>query len=72
MLMRQMSLPSMTRSLGAAVYSLLISRPFQRPFSLAAGTTLFEGALAFARERMTLPHGDVDRTLGQGLLLKLT
>ena len=37
------------RSLGAAVYSLLISRPFQRPFSLAAGTTLFEGALAFAR-----------------------
>ena len=28
------------------------------------------GALAFGRERMTLPHGDVDRTLGQGLLLK--
>ena len=37
------------RAQGAAVYSLLISRPFQRPFSLARGTTLFEGALAFAR-----------------------
>ncbi len=37
------------RSRGAAVYSLLISRPFQRPFSLADGTSLFEGALAFQR-----------------------
>ncbi len=37
------------RSLGAAVYSLLIARPFRRPFSLATGTTMFEGALAFDR-----------------------
>ncbi|MCR9093038.1 MAG: amidohydrolase family protein [bacterium] len=37
------------RSLGAAVYSLLIARPFERPFSLARGTTMFEGALAFHR-----------------------
>lgn len=37
------------RSLGAAVYSLLIARPFRRPFSLSTGTTLFEGALAFHR-----------------------
>ncbi len=37
------------RARGAAVYSLLISRPFQRPFSLAGGTSLFEGALAFQR-----------------------
>lgn len=37
------------RSQGAAVYSLLISRPFQRPFSLERGTTMFEGALAFHR-----------------------
>ncbi len=37
------------RARGAAVYSLLISRPFIRPFSLAKGTTLFEGALAFDR-----------------------
>ncbi len=46
------------RSLGAAVYSLLIARPFRRPFSLAAGTTLFEGALAFHRlfrEAQTVP-----------------
>jgi len=47
------------RSLGAAVYSLLIARPFRRPFSLAAGTTLFEGALAFHRlfrEARTVPE----------------
>lgn len=37
------------RSLGAPVYSLLIARPFERPFSLARGTTMFEGALAFHR-----------------------
>jgi N-acyl-D-amino-acid deacylase len=37
------------RAQGAAIYSLLISRPFQRPFTLAKGTTLFEGALAFHR-----------------------
>lgn len=38
-----------TRSLGAAVYSLLIARPFRRPFDLTRGTTMFEGALAFNR-----------------------
>lgn len=37
------------RALGAPVYSLLIARPFERPFSLARGTTMFEGALAFHR-----------------------
>lgn len=37
------------RSLGAPVYSLLISRPFVRPISLARGTTMFEAALAFNR-----------------------
>lgn len=37
------------RALGAPVYSLLIARPFMRPFSLARGTTMFEGALAFDR-----------------------
>jgi len=47
------------RNLGAAVYSLLISRPFRRPFTLAAGTTMFEGALAFNRlfrEAKTVPE----------------
>ncbi len=34
---------------GAAVYSMLISRPFHRTFSLATGTTLFEGAIPFNR-----------------------
>lgn len=37
------------RDEGAAVYSLLISRPFERPFDLTRGTTMFEGALAFHR-----------------------
>ncbi|MCB9726228.1 MAG: amidohydrolase family protein [Spirochaetaceae bacterium] len=37
------------RKLGAPVYSLLIARPFQRPFDLVRGTTMFEGALAFHR-----------------------
>ncbi len=37
------------RARGAAVYSLLISRPFHRTFSLAGGTTLFEGAIPFNR-----------------------
>lgn len=47
------------RKLGAAVYSLLISRPFRRPFSLATGTTMFEAALAFDRlfrEAKTVPE----------------
>jgi N-acyl-D-aspartate/D-glutamate deacylase len=37
------------RSLGAAVYSLLISRPFNRPFTLAGNTTMYEGCPAFHR-----------------------
>jgi N-acyl-D-amino-acid deacylase len=37
------------RTLAAPVYSLLISRPFERAFNLAHGTTMFEGALAFNR-----------------------
>jgi N-acyl-D-aspartate/D-glutamate deacylase len=47
------------RALGAGVYSLLIARPFRRPFSLATGTTMFEGALAFHRlfrEATTVPE----------------
>ena len=31
------------RSVGSAVYSLLLARPFDRPFTLAEGTTLYEG-----------------------------
>lgn len=50
------------QSRGAPVYSLLISRPFNRPFSLAKTTTLYEGVPAFNRlfkagtlaERMSL------------------
>ncbi|MGH9136987.1 MAG: amidohydrolase family protein, partial [Acidimicrobiales bacterium] len=34
---------------GAAVYSLVMSKPFNRTFNLAAGTTLYEGALEFNR-----------------------
>ena len=37
------------RARGAAIYSMLISRPFHRTFSLAGGTTLFEGAIPFNR-----------------------
>ncbi len=37
------------RTQGAAVYSLLISRPFNRPFSLAAFTSMYEGVPAFHR-----------------------
>jgi len=47
------------RARGAAVYSLLIARPFRRPISLAVGTTMFEGALAFNRlfrEARTVPE----------------
>ncbi len=36
-------------SLGAAVYSLVLSKPFNRTFDLAAGTRLYEGALEFHR-----------------------
>jgi N-acyl-D-aspartate/D-glutamate deacylase len=31
------------RAAGAAVYSLLLARPFDRPFNLRDGTTLYEG-----------------------------
>jgi N-acyl-D-aspartate/D-glutamate deacylase len=34
---------------GAAVYSLAMSKPFNRTFTLAAGTTMYEGALEFHR-----------------------
>ncbi len=49
--------------------------PFLVPYNAgpaSRGDTFIDGAdaLAIGRERMTLPHGDVDRTLGQGLLLK--
>ena len=37
------------RKLGAGVYSMLMSRPFNRRFSLAEGTSLFEGVLPFQR-----------------------
>lgn len=37
------------RGRGAAVYSLLISRPFNRPFSLARTTSMYEGVPAFHR-----------------------
>lgn len=37
------------RDLGAAIYSMLIARPFHRTFSLAQGTTLYEGAIPFNR-----------------------
>ncbi len=35
------------RTAGSAVYSLLLARPFDRPFSLDAGTTLYEGVPAW-------------------------
>jgi N-acyl-D-amino-acid deacylase len=34
---------------GAAVYSMAMSKPFNRTFDLAAGTKLYEGALGFNR-----------------------
>lgn len=37
------------RSLGAGVYSMLMARPFNRRFSLAEGTGLYDGVPAFAR-----------------------
>ena len=37
------------RSAGSAVYSLLLARPFDRPFTLEAGTTLYEGVPAWDR-----------------------
>ncbi len=37
------------RKQGAGVYSMLMSRPFNRRFSLAEGTSLYEGVPAFQR-----------------------
>jgi N-acyl-D-aspartate/D-glutamate deacylase len=37
------------RQEGAAVYSMLMARPFNRRFSLAEGTSLYEGVLPFDR-----------------------
>ncbi|MGO9029694.1 MAG: N-acyl-D-amino-acid deacylase family protein [Acidimicrobiales bacterium] len=37
------------REAGSAVYSLLLARPFDRPFTLAKGTTLYEGVPAWDR-----------------------
>src|ERR687890_1688569 len=34
---------------GAAVYSMAMSKPFNRTFNLADGTKLYEGALQFNR-----------------------
>ena len=50
---------------------LSVPRALRRRAGLP-GDTFIDGAdaLAIGRERQTLPHGDVDRTLGQGLLLK--
>jgi N-acyl-D-amino-acid deacylase len=42
------------RAQGAAVYSLLRSQPFDRPFTLAAGTSLYDGVPAW-RELLVLP-----------------
>ena len=44
---------------GAAVYSLMMARPFNRTFTLAEGTTLYEGVLDFNRlftEAKTVPE----------------
>ncbi len=44
---------------GAAVYSMAMSKPFNRTFDLVTGTKLYEGALAFNRiftEAATVPE----------------
>jgi len=44
---------------GAAVYSLMMARPFNRTFTLAEGTTLYEGVLELNRlftEATTVPE----------------
>jgi N-acyl-D-aspartate/D-glutamate deacylase len=45
-----------SRAAGAAVYSLLLARPFDRPFTLAEGTTLYEGVPAW--DRVVAPRVD--------------
>jgi N-acyl-D-aspartate/D-glutamate deacylase len=47
------------RSAGAAVYSLLLARPFDRPFNLAEGTTLYEGVPEW--DRVVSPGVAADR-----------
>jgi len=42
---------------GAAVYSLLLARPFDRPFTLGEGTNLYEGVPAW-NELMKMPRAD--------------
>mgnify|MGYP001814218601 CR=1 FL=1 len=37
------------RGVGAGVYSMLMARPFSRRFTLAEGTSLYEGVLPFQR-----------------------
>ncbi|MCG8587732.1 MAG: amidohydrolase family protein [Proteobacteria bacterium] len=47
------------RAAGAAIYSMLMARPFHRTFTLAAGTTLYEGVPVFHRlftEAQTVPE----------------
>ncbi len=41
---------------GSAVYSLLLARPFDRPFDLRTGTTLYEGVPAW--DRVVAPFVD--------------
>jgi N-acyl-D-aspartate/D-glutamate deacylase len=44
---------------GAAVHSMLMAKPFNRTFTLAAGTTLYEGVFTFDRmfkETRTVPE----------------
>jgi N-acyl-D-aspartate/D-glutamate deacylase len=43
---------------GAAVYSLVMSKPFNRTFDLAKGTTMYEGALEFHRMFTDAPTVD--------------
>ena len=47
---------------GAAVFSLAMSKPFNRTFDLATGTTMYEGALEF--HRMFTDASDVAFTHG--------
>ncbi len=50
------------RTAGSAVYSLLLARPFDRPFTLAEGTTLYEGVPQW--DRVVAPNvADRERLL---------
>jgi N-acyl-D-aspartate/D-glutamate deacylase len=50
-------------SRGAAVFSLLMTQPFDRPFTFAGGTSLYDGVVAW-REWLALPAGDRLAALG--------